>query len=67
MTKRTRAVIIYGLMFLFTVVLMSSTRFFFLSKDFGHDAGIFAYIGFAITKGRQLIWEPGTTKVLCFI
>lgn len=54
MTKRTRAVIIYGLMFLFTVVLMSSTRFFFLSKDFGHDAGIFAYIGFAITKGRQL-------------
>ena len=62
MTKRTRSVIIYFLMFLFTAVLLSSTRFFFMSKDFGHDAGIFAYIGFAITKGKALYLEAWDNK-----
>lgn len=39
---------------LFTVLFLSSSHFFIGSDYFGHDASIFAYIGFAITKGRPL-------------
>ena len=49
-------------MFGFAFWLSSSLYFFFTSKEFGHDAGIFAYIGYAITQGKALYTEAWDNK-----
>lgn len=49
------------LLFLTALVFSFATRFFFYSNEsYGHDAGIFAYVGSAMREGRTLyteVWE----------
>ena len=51
---KTSSIIIYLFISFFTLLLLASTSFFVLSDDFGHDAGLFAYIGYAITQGKPM-------------
>lgn len=53
---------IYGFFCFFALVLLSATHFFVTSDNFGHDSGIFAYVGFAITKGKALYLEAWDNK-----
>lgn len=54
MAKRAKTAFIFVILFGFAFWLSLSTRFFFGPKDYGHDAGIFAYIGYAVTQGKAL-------------
>ncbi|MBR5428874.1 MAG: hypothetical protein IK118_11035 [Clostridia bacterium] len=62
MIKKAKAFSPYIIMFGFTVVLSMSTHFFIKSTDFGHDSGIFAYVGFAVTQGKALYTEAWDNK-----
>ena len=61
--KRTvQTCILLAVLFGFAFWLSMQTYFFVLSKDFGHDAGIFAYVGYAITRGKALYTEVWDNK-----
>ena len=60
--KTVGTLILIAVMFGFAFWLSIPTKFFFLSKDFGHDAGIFAYMGYAITQGKALYTEAWDNK-----
>lgn len=59
---KTSSFMIYGFFAFFVAILLSSTYFFVLSDDFGHDAGIFAYIGYAVTQGKSMYVEVWDNK-----
>lgn len=58
----TSSFIIYSFIVFFTLLLLSATSMFFISNDFGHDAGLFAYIGYAITQGKAMYLEAWDNK-----
>ncbi|MBE7069510.1 MAG: hypothetical protein E7386_03300 [Ruminococcaceae bacterium] len=47
---------------LFAGFFQATTYFFLFAKGFGHDCGIFAYIGYAITQGKALYVEAWDNK-----
>ncbi len=59
---KTSSFMIYGFFAFFVLLLLSSTYFFVLSDDFGHDAGIFAYIGYAVTQGKAMYLDAWDNK-----
>lgn len=59
---KTSAFAIYGTLLFLSLFFLASTHFFVLSDDFGHDAGIFAYIGYAITQGKRLYLDAWDNK-----
>ena len=59
-TKKSIVMILVMLEFVFLLSL--STNFIIGSKSFGHDSGIFAYIGYAITQGKTLYTEAWDNK-----
>lgn len=61
-SKRIHSLIIFAVMFGFAFSLSVTTHFFLFSRDFGHDAGIFSYIGYAITQGKVLYTEAWDNK-----
>lgn len=58
---RRGQLLVYLILFLMAFLFSLTTRFFPLSAgDYGHDAGIFAGVGYAMQNGRALyteIWE----------
>lgn len=59
---KTSAFVLYVAMAFFAMLFWASTNFFFLSDDFGHDAGLFAYIGYAVTQGKVMYLEAWDNK-----
>ena len=62
MAKRAKTAFIFVVLFGFAFWLSLSTRFFFGLRDYGHDAGLFAYVGYAITQGKALYTQAWDNK-----
>ena len=60
--KKLKSVLPFGVLFGFSFFLLMSAFFFPTSKEFGHDSGIFAYMGYAITQGKALYTQAWDNK-----
>lgn len=60
--KEISIITVIGFSVFFVFFFLASTYFFLFSKGFGHDCGIFAYIGYAITQGKALYTEAWDNK-----